>query len=87
MPQFTTKNKFHAVTLVACGIVLLLLARDLILYGFIGFILAYISWLMGGALVGAGLLMPFRKPWLGAGVGVISLFLWLGILAAMHATN
>jgi hypothetical protein len=87
MPQFTTKHMFQAVTQIASGILLLLLARDLIFYGLIGFILAYISWLVGGALIGAGLLTPFRKPWLGAGMGVIALFIWLEILGAMHATN
>jgi hypothetical protein len=39
------------------------------------------SWLASGALIGAGILLPFRRPWTGAAVGfAIQLILLAGIL-------
>jgi hypothetical protein len=81
MPRFSTKELPLAVVLVVVGILSMWLARALIYYGFPGFIVGYLSWLIGGALIGAGLFRPLGKHWLGAGVGLIASFVWLGLPA------
>jgi hypothetical protein len=69
MPRFSLKHLLLSTTLVAVGLVLLLLIfREP--GGSLGDSAAIVCWFGGGALIGAGLLAPFRKWWIGAAIGM-----------------
>lgn len=68
MTHFSLAVLFRAVALVAVGISLLCLTfgRENIPPPMV----VFWPWFGSGALIGAGLFSPFKKPWLGALVGV-----------------
>jgi hypothetical protein len=57
----------------------------LVYFGPAAIILAYLAWLLSGAAIGAGLFTPFGKPWLGASLGMMVQFLYLGAMVFWHA--
>jgi hypothetical protein len=62
MPKFSIKDLLKATTLVAVGVILPTWDRHLNVEGLYG---------IGCALIGAGLLTPFKRPGAGACVGLI----------------
>ena len=73
MPQFTLKEMLLATTLIAVGVGAMAFLyhsadapRGLGNSAQVG--LAVLLWFGGGALVGAGLFTPFKRPWTGASV-------------------
>lgn len=84
MPRFTLKEMLLATTLIAIGAGLIAI---LFRYGAGivegggsgGFAVALVLWLGGGALIGAGLFTPFKRPWTGVCVAVAIQFVLLAI--------
>jgi len=79
VPRFSNKDVLRGIALIAVGAASLMLPQSLVYYGPIGFILAYVLWFIGGAMIGAGLLPPINKPWVGASLCVLVQFLYLGV--------
>jgi hypothetical protein len=77
MPRFTVKDLLIVTTLIAIGAGALAFVFQngeeiKRAYGaavFAGF------WFSGGAFIGAGLFLPFKRPWTGAIAGVVFQFL------------
>jgi hypothetical protein len=42
--------------------------------------LTFLGWLVGGAFIGAGILHPFKRAWLGAMLGVLAQLALLYVL-------
>jgi hypothetical protein len=73
MPRFSLKDLLIGTALLAGGICSVCgisrLPTELSLQGYIA--AAMLLWVGGGALIGAGLLTPFKRPWLGAALGLL----------------
>lgn len=82
MPQFTTKDLLIAFTLIAAGLGLI---GANILYQETSKVeqptpITMFCWLVGPPLIGAGLLAPFKHPWIGA-ILVVALMISVAFLA------
>lgn len=88
MPRFTLGELLVSTTLIAfgSGMVAVIIREgeyvtNVLGYEALGFL--YVAWMAGGSLIGAGLCMPFRRPWLGAAIGAIIQVAWPVIMVAM----
>jgi hypothetical protein len=81
--RFSVKELLLSTTLLAAGIVAVCLTIEPRSYlSTSGHI---VCWLIGGAFIGAGLFLPFKRPWIGATVGaLIQIALLLGFLALVY---
>jgi hypothetical protein len=82
--QFSLRCLLVAMTLVACGLGMAVLAFRWTLYRDIpGWDMDMnrnaVMWLAGGGFIGGGLLLPFNRPVLGAIIGLVFQFV-LGLL-------
>jgi hypothetical protein len=73
--QFSLGELFFAITLIALGIGGMVTVMTTYLARTYGLFVAFGLWYASGALLGAGLLSPFKKPALGVAVGF--LITWL----------
>jgi hypothetical protein len=87
MPRFSLKDLLLMLTLLPVGAVLAYSSLGLPYYGFVGATLGFFAWLFGGAAIGAAALIPFNKPWLGASLGMMAAFLWLGVLVVLSGLS
>jgi hypothetical protein len=75
MPKFSIKELLLATTLIAVGSGMVSLVFMLTNVPKVGEHLeeyaAFTSWFGGGAMIGAGILTPFKRPWLGAVIGLV----------------
>ena len=75
MPRFTIKDLLLATTLIAigAGMLALVLRGNAWLWprGGLAVITVFSLWLGGGGCIGAGLLTPFKHPWIGAALGLL----------------
>lgn len=74
--QFTLKDLFLSTTLVALGLVIAVLSVSPVFLRVLPWIFWYLYvplglWLSGGAMIGAGVLFPFKKAAVGAVIGVV----------------
>ena len=76
MGQFSLSRLFASVSLIAIGLVLFVPAYRLVYSRpmLVSYWVAVPLWLLGGAIIGAGVLTPFKKPWLGAAIGLVVAF-------------
>ena len=84
MPRFTIKDLLIATTLIAVGATMIWMIFNLTIARHdpvSRFYTLYTLWAGGGAFTGAGILTPFKRPWLGAGCGVAVIFAWLLVTA------
>lgn len=70
MRHFSTKDLFLATTFTAAGMFPIYLALLHGVWHEWSPVVPYLLWFGGGAIIGAGILAPFRKPWIGALAGV-----------------
>jgi hypothetical protein len=80
MPRFSIKDLMLATTLVAVGMGLIYVAYQACLHPRFGNYAAFqfSGGLFGGAaLIGAGMLIPFKRPWTGTIIAVALVFLAL----------
>jgi hypothetical protein len=77
MLRFTLRDLFAGTTLIAMGVIAL------------SWILppsreasseVLLLWFFGGMMLGAGAFVPFKRVWLGAGIGLLSQLLLLDVL-------
>jgi hypothetical protein len=76
MPRFTVKDLLIATTLIAVGAGMLAFVfqnGEEIKRGYGAGVFA-VLWFGGGAFVGAGIFTPFKRPWMGAIIGVMIQF-------------
>ena len=71
MPRFALKDLFLATTLIAVGMSLLYLLFSREPWRGWSAVVPYALAYGGSALIGAGILAPFKRPWIGAVVGVV----------------
>jgi hypothetical protein len=76
MPRFTIKDLLITTTLIAIGVgILTFLFRNVVLmeqlFGDNAVVAAIVLWLVSGAMISAGLFVPFRHPWMGAAIGLV----------------
>jgi hypothetical protein len=75
MPRFTVKDLLIAIALIAVGagaLAFLLRGREGFFGGGLGSEAAVlVLWIGGGASIGAGLLTPFKRPLVGAVIGMV----------------
>ena len=78
--QFSLRRLFASLTLAGMGLAIIggLATRQYDLTPSIADIPAALAWLGGGMMLGAGLLLPFNRPALGAVLGFAVQFLILG---------
>jgi hypothetical protein len=77
MPRFTVKDLLLATTLIAIGagtLAFLFQNGEQIKHSYGAAIFAGL-WFGGGAFIGAGTFLPFKRPWTGAVIGVVIQFL------------
>jgi hypothetical protein len=80
MPRFTTKDLLISTALIGLGVIMISTLfkhppepGPPIMRGAFPF---FLLWFGGGAMIGAGVLKPFKQGWLGASVGfIIQVFL------------
>jgi hypothetical protein len=84
MPRFSIKDLFIATTLVAVGVgaLCVLFSREEtpVIPGLILFF-------GGSALIGAGIFMPFKWRWVGAGIGVLFAAIILAVVVWVFLRN
>jgi hypothetical protein len=74
MPRYSTKELLVSTTLIACGLAILafmLRGAPYIDPETSTVILTLSAWCVGGALIGAGLFVPFHRPHVGAFLGLV----------------
>ena len=73
MPKFTTKDLLSSTALVSlgCGLLWMIFNRPEFIGGDYIFGLLF-AWPCAFAIIGAGLLLPVGRPWLGAGLGLLA---------------
>lgn len=75
MPRFTIKDLLIATTLIAVGtgMIAVVLRGDAWLWprGNLAVLTVFALWLSGGGCIGAGLLIPFKHPLVGASAGIL----------------
>jgi hypothetical protein len=82
--RFSLREMLLSTTLLATGIVTVCLTIEPRPYLSTWSHIA--CWLSGGALIGASLFVPFKRPYIGAALGVlVQLGLLLGFLALVYA--
>ena len=79
MPRFSIKSLLLATTLIAVGMALMYFVyqRPDTEENAAGKIVAVLS---GGALIGGGIFTPFNRPWIGAILAVVLMFLTVLLL-------
>jgi hypothetical protein len=83
MPRFSSKDLMITTTLIAVGMLLIYVAYQAYLHpDFSDYAaLRFSGGVFGGtALIGAGMLTPFKRPWTGAIVAVSLVFLLMLVL-------
>ena len=77
IPQFTLKELFAAMGLIAAGLSMVTLGRSPMLSGERWWAIVPLGlWYVGGAFLGAGAMTPLKKPWLGAYIGLFAFSLF-----------
>jgi hypothetical protein len=81
--QFSLRELLFSTTLFATGIVAVCITIEPRPY--LSTWSHIVCWLSGGALIGASLFVPFKRPYIGAALGVlVQLGLLLGFLALVY---
>ncbi len=88
MSRFTVKDMLIATAMVAVGAGAVAYPFHItsVYRGPFALVLFPFGWFSGGALIGAGLFRLFKRPWIGACVGVmVQMFvLWTLLLPSVH---
>jgi hypothetical protein len=71
MPRFTLKIMFASMALIATGIAILEYRGWLPVGGRVSELFLLVLWLAAGAFIGAGILLPFKRPFIGVLLGII----------------
>jgi hypothetical protein len=88
MPRYSTKELLLSTTLIACGVGILafmLKGAPYIDPDTTTLFLTLSAWCVGGALIGAGLLVPFHRPRLGAVLGLFFQFVLMIVSFVLSA--
>jgi hypothetical protein len=80
MRRFSLRRLFASLTLAAIGLAIIgsLATREYDLTPSLADTSAALAWLCGGMILGAGVLLPFRRPFMGMVLGFAVQFLILG---------